>query len=565
MPKKHQRFHFKPSAQAHHSLALGSNQNGAPGASGGSTTSVNDLISHLRRTQPPSSSEDGIPRRPQSTLTPRSVHPSLRNLLEIPETQPPRPRPLSYRTAIGARPVRPTVGPPPPESWLSARTDDEPNSESLGDRGTDMETIIYRLKRLPGTKFPDNGSLMHLVLKKMALNWAWHLEYDGAFLSELPNNLKCLLLSYIAVFARGQPLDRQMKGLSPLFSTQQDRAQSSDDESEFEEIEFDRDVGTTRLDLGGAVGNWMSFKRLTNELINLHSSPMHAVRDEREEYIPNSWDEVENSGHDEAIDEPTHATYAPSIPKQLTRKNRFENLRFLSLAHPKRAAASWTSLIKLLSRLPTITHLSLAHWPTPTRTPGAVNARIRHPTIHSLTFSYSGTDNYASLDNAWAEAASVLRHLSRSTRCLQWLDLEGCADWLPALNWVGEDPNGVPYRPGSVGPDWNGSWRDVGWISLGPGWIPNLDDNKDMSHRSQVLNPDPADPPWRAEEQANARRLKKLGAYREQFQTALAVRKNLRLIRKEGRGKWLQVSLGLDDVDPQIVRQLVGQDYALHE
>lgn len=428
-----------------------------------------------------------------------------------------------------------------------------------------METIIYRLKRLPGTAFPDNGNLMHLVLKKMALNWAWHIEYDGIFLSQLPNHVKCLLLSYIAVFAREQPLDKKMNGLKPLFLTQQDRAQSSDDEDEFEEIDFDRDAGTTRLDLGGAIGNWMSFKRLTSELINLNTSAADAVKDDRDEYIPNSWDEEEHSDHDETADNRANGTHAPSIPKELTRKNRFEDLRFLSLAHPNPAAASWTSLIKLLSRLTTITHLSLAHWPTPTRTPGAVNTRIRHPTIHSLTFSYSGTDNYASLDNAWAEAASVLRQLSRSTRSLQWLDLEGCASWLPALNWVGADPDGVPYRPGSVGPDWNGAWRDVEWISLGPGWIPILDDNKDISPAFRVRNPDPADPPWREEEQAIARRLKKLDAYRDQFQTALAVRKNLRLIRKEGRGKWLQVSLGLDDVDPQIVRQLVGQDYALHE
>ncbi|CAG8281390.1 unnamed protein product [Penicillium salamii] len=568
MPKKHQRFHFKPSSQAHHSIA-GSNKNGVPGASGGSTTSVNDLISHLRRTQPPTAAEDGTPRRRlQSTLTPRSVHPSLRNLLELPETHSPRPRPGAYRTAIGSRPVRPTVGPATPESWLAGNTNEQPAGESSSDMDGDMEAIVYRLKRLPGATFPGNGKLLHLVLKKMALNWAWHLEYDGLFLSQLPIHVKELLLSYVAVFARGQPLSGHMKGLKPLFLTQQDYAQVTD-EVEFEEENIgDRDSGIVRLDLGGAIRNWMSLKQLANELIVSKSSGSGATGHEKEENIPSSWDEeVHDHNESSGATSSSNTAHTPSIPKELTQAMRFENLRFLSLAHPTPAAASWTSLISLMSRLTTITHLSLAHWPTPTRTPGATNARIRHPQIHSLTFSYSGTDNYAALENNWAEAASVLRQLSRSTYCLKWLDLEGCAPWLPALNWVGKDPDGVPYRPGAVGPDWNGSWRDVEWISLAPGWIPNLVDDKDMLHAPSraVQTPVPADPPWREEEQRNSRRLKKLDAYREQFQSALATRTNLRNIRKEGKGKWLQVSLGLDDVDHQIVKQLVGQDYALHE
>ncbi|CAG7920276.1 unnamed protein product [Penicillium olsonii] len=565
MPKKHQRFHYKPSSQAHHSLT-GSNKNGVPGASGGSTTSVNDLISHLRRTQPPSVAEDGTPhRRMQSSLAPRSVHPSLRNLLELPETPSPRPRPGAYRTAIGTRPIRPTVGPATPQSWLAAPADEQSAGENLADMDDDMEATVYRLRRLPGTSFPNNGKLLHLVLKKMALNWAWHLEYDGLFLSQLPGHLKDLLLSYVAVFARGQSLNGRMKGLKPLFLTQQDYAQMVD-EAEIEEYETDKDSGVVRLDLGGAIGNWMSFKQLTNELITSHSPSSGIAGHEKEEDIPSSWDEELDHGPEDSktLSDTVHA---PPIPKELTQTMRFENLRFLSLAHPNPAAASWTSLISLLSRLTKITHLSLAHWPTPTRTPGATNTRVRHPQIHSLTFSYSGTDTYAAMDNNWAEAASVLRQLSRSTYCLKWLDLEGCAPWLPALNWVGKDPEGVPYRPGAVGPDWNGSWRDVEWISLGPGWVPNLVDDNDGRHEPShaVQNPDPADPPWREEEQRNNRRLKKLDAYREQFQTALAVRKNIRLIRKEGKGKWLQVSLGLNDVDPQIVKQLVGQDYALHE
>lgn len=555
MPKKHRQFHIKPASNAHPSLASGRNHNDGTRGSGGSTASVNDLISHLRRTQAPSADDNApVSQRPRSVPTLRSVHPSLRNLLEIPETPPPRPRPGARRTAIGARRIRPTAGPPPPGSWLKPRSDGLQHAEHSNGC---MGTIVYRLKRLPGGAFPDHSDLMHLVLKTMALNWTWHVDYDGPFLSQLPNHLKGLLLSYIAVFARGQPLNEHMNGLKPLFLTQLDQ-QITDEEAQFDDLE--RDAGTTRLDLGGAIGNWMSLKQLKNELIISNVPVAGASGHEEQEDVPTSWDEEEVDGNEDDKDVLTNLAQSPSIPKQVTERLRFQKLQSLSLAHPNPEAASWPSLLKLLSRLTNLNQLSLAHWPTPTRTPNATNARIRHPTIRSLTFSYSGTDNYATLDNNWAEVASVLRQLSRSTQCLKWLDLEGCATWLPALNWVGEDPDGVPYRPDAVGPDWNGAWRGVEWIGLGPGWIPNLADDNPPPR-----SPDPADPPWLEEEQANARRLKKLDTYRNQFQTALAVRKHLRMIRKEGRGKWLHVSLGLDDVDPQIVKQLVGQDYALHE
>lgn len=569
MPKKRQRFHIKPATPAHHSLLSGSHRDGGAGVSGGSTASVNDLITHLRRTQTQSASEDNpTPRRLPSVLTPRSVHPSIRNLFELPEIQPPRPRPGARRTAIGARPLRQTAGPPPPESWLAeSMTEAQPEEYLDGTRG-DMETIVYRLKRLPGAAFPDPKGLVHLVLKRMALNWAWHVQYDGRFLAQLPNHLKCLLLSYIAMFARGHPLSGYMKGLKPLFLTQQDQEHNADDEAEsVESGDLDRDAGITRLDLGSAIGNWISFKQLTNELIISNAPAVGAPGSEREEDVPTSWDEGVHHIGDRAGNVSANPFQAPSIPQQMTLTLRFENLRFLSLAHPNPAAASWTSLLNLLARLTTITHLSLAHWPTPTRTPGARNARIRHPTHRSLTFSYSGTDNYAELENNWAEAASILRQLSRATYCLKWLDLEGCAIWLPALSWVGEDPNGVPYRPGAVGPDWNGSWRDVDSINLSPGWIPILSDDDDRSDAPPPVpqDPDPAAPAWREEEQRIARRLKTLRTYREQFQNALDVRKHLREVRKECRGKWIQVALGLNEVDPKVIRELFGEEYALQE
>jgi hypothetical protein len=396
----------------------------------------------------------------------------------------------------------------------------------------------------------------------MALNWLWHLDYDGPFLAEIPGRIKALLLSYIAVYARGQQLKGRMKGLKPLFLAEGDHSQ---DDTKGNGAIANRivasDAAISRLDLGNALGRWMTFKQLTNELFTSTKPDS-----ERETVVPGSWDQEIDQQNAEPI-APDSVPTSP-IPKGMTPGLRFTNLRYLSLAHPQPAAASWNSLLNLLNRLSTLTHLSLAHWPTPTRTPGAATARVRHPSHHSLTFSYSGTDNYAAMDNNWAEAASILRQLSRSTYCLKWLDLEGCAGWLPALKWVGKDPDGHPYPLGGSGPEWNGSWRDVEWINVGPGWVPDLSDNSEFLEPRPLamsVNPpddlDDSDSASRHEERLiNFRRENELRLYRDSVQTSLEVRTHVRQIRKQGRGKWLQVSFGLEDVDSETVRTLLGQE-----
>ncbi|KAJ6089077.1 hypothetical protein N7499_003924 [Penicillium canescens] len=568
MPKKHQRFHTKPASPAHHSLGS-SSRHDRPGASV-AAESVNDLISHLRLTQTPNPSEDGLPRqRPsqRSFVAPRSVHPSLRNLLELPETPAPRPRPGAQRTAIGTRPRR-FAGPPPPDSWLSGNTDSTnvTDQHQLANMAGDSERVVHRLKRLPGVVFPDQRDLVHMVLKSMALNWLWHLDYDGPFLAQLPSHIKALLLSYVAVYARGQQLKGRMRGLKPLLLAEGDHVQNNEHgEGVNESIIIASDAAILRLDLGNTLGHWMTFKQLASELFTSTKPDL-----DQDEVVPASWDQ--EIDQDKAEPVVPDAVPTPPIPKGMTQGLRFTNLRYLSLAHPQSASASWNSLLNIVSRLSTLTHLSLAHWPTPTRTPGAATARVRHPLHRSLTFSYSGTDNYAAMDNNWAEAASILRQLSRSTYCLKWLDLEGCADWLPALKWVGNDPNGHPYPLGASGPEWNGSWRDVEWINVGPGWVPDLRDDSESQHPPRPLalsvntpdDSDDSDSATRHEERLiNFRRANELKLYRDSFHTSLEVRKHVRLIRREDRGKWLQVSFGLENVDSETVSTLLGQEISV--
>lgn len=587
MPKKrHNPLFTKPVDTPHHTLLSTSPRNDRfQSSSSSAQPSVNDLIHHLRRTQV-SSSDDRT--NPSGFVAPRSVHPSLRNLLELPETPPPRPRPNARRVGVGR--LRRTPGPPPPESWLlgnNQNTSDDSEQEDINTAG-ETERVIYRLERLPGMTFPPKNGLLHLTLKDMAQHWAWHVAYDGQFLAMLPTHVKVFLLSYIAVYGRDQPLRGLVRGLKPLIAV-------DENDEDYQGSELD---SILRLDLGGALGRWMGFKELNNELF-LSPGAVDLPRKSKEA-VPASWEEEYEEEE------------ASSIPKSLDHGCRFENLRFLSLAHPHPSAANWKSLLKLLSRLSILTHLSLAHWPVPTLTPNAINARVRHPTHRSLTFSYSGTDTYSAMENNWAEAAGILRKLSRATYCLKWLDLEGCGDWIPALSWTGHGPDGEVY---CTGPEWNGAWRDIEWIRLGSGWLPHIDDAeilglhthdigagrppastgaRPQQQQQQMYQPlvfrslassihaPPTPPPslsrirgietddddsgsdtsWDVEvERVKCRRAKELERYRETMRTARTVQQQVQQLRREGKGKWVHFSLGIEELKEDVVRELLGEEY----
>ncbi|OOF99530.1 hypothetical protein ASPCADRAFT_512192 [Aspergillus carbonarius ITEM 5010] len=425
---------------------------------------------------------------------------------------------------------------------------------------------------------------MDTVLRSMATYWEWHLEYDGPFLTDLPNHVKVRLLSYMGIYAKDRPLGGLMRGLRPLF----EKPGAIDGP----EILHGSDSEITRLDLSSSLGRWLSLKQVSAEL--LVTEKPNPVQRQAKEPVPSSWE----GAYDEEIDSTAGGSTLPSTPSQTL---RFENLRYLSLAHPKPGSVNWNSLISLLSRLSTITHLSLAHWPIPTVTPNAINARIRHPNHRSLTFSYGGTDSYSASENNWAEAASLLRRLSRVTYCLKWLDLEGCGDWIPALKWEGTGPAGETYVSG---PEWNSSWRDIEWIRLGPGWLPHIDDSEIIppprpstdstpsgSSSSSLFSPirslafsvhaphpslanttnprtatsteqNSPDLPWDVEiERIKYRREKELERFRETVQAAKAVQQWVLRTRKEEKGKWIQFSFGLDGIDESGLKKLFGKEW----
>ena len=296
----------------------GSQPSRAPSRKHESTTpSVNDLIRESRKLQ--------VKETPQTTVA-GSVPPSLRDVLNLPAPQAPAPRPGS-RT-IGLIRQRRIPGPPPPRSWLFDSRH-APKSQPLQDYKNCR--LQVKSSTLPGGSSRD-GSLLHTTLKELAVNWEWHTEYDGMYLTTLPANVKQSLLSYIDVYSDNV----QTNPLRLLFLSDED-------------LESRKEVN--RLDLAGGVGVWTSLRQLKSDLISRAAVEVVKPTDPRLA----SWDDEQ-----EQID--TSTLVQGLQPGGMT----FINLKHLSLAVNPGITASWKDLIQLASTVSTIESLSLAYWPLPT-------------------------------------------------------------------------------------------------------------------------------------------------------------------------------------------------------
>lgn len=290
------------------------------------------------------------------------------------------------------------------------------------------------MNRLPGLPIPAENSLQHLTLKALARDWCWQSHYHQHYLAFLPPTLKPLLLSYIAVYSFYTNIT--VGQLRLLFDAGEDPDEASDAED------------VTHLDLSGAIGRSINFKQLRH-FFEKRVPPSGAASSSASALDP-------RRGDDESW-EAEIGKISLSTPRILM---RFTNLTRLSLSHPG-ADASWPGLLSVASHLAGITHLSLAYWPTPCLTPNAKTASA--VSKHSpFAVSYGGSDFYSASEGRWAEAAGILRRLSKATYCLKWLDLEGCSDWLDALVW------GVDGGKEDEGPDWLGAWKGIETVVLRP-------------------------------------------------------------------------------------------------
>ena len=409
MPKKRSHQFAKPPSVPHPALTSSRQDASRQSLNGSQATSssVNDLIRHLRQTQVSSST----PERPPDDPNAPTVHPSLKAILDIPDTPAPRPRP-GMRISGGRRAGGP-AGPAAPKSWLTQR--------NMADQGSSLTTgrVANRhLGCLPGAYLPNRQSLEHLALKALARNWEWHQEYDQFYLATLPRRFKETLLSYIATY-NDQGID--CEGLRILFL----------DETELEGATGCESI--THLDLGTAVGRALKSKELKDVFTKKPTFNDTAATGQDD--IPESWEE----------------DMTPATPLSTA---RFPNLTHLSLSHP--AVASWKGLLALSPHLATLTHLSLAYWPTPSITPNSKTAYRESP---AGNIDYGASNFYSYSDGDLSEASHILRRLSRATYCLRWLDFTGCSDWIEALGRMD-------------GPEWHGAWRGVEDIKIGQGWIP---------------------------------------------------------------------------------------------
>ncbi|KAA8893019.1 hypothetical protein FN846DRAFT_585191 [Sphaerosporella brunnea] len=186
MPKHTSQWsHIKPRASYHTPRP--------PSASESSNTnSVNDLLSHLRHSQPHHDAPSSL--LPPSTAP--SIPPGLQSILGTPAPPPPRPR-----TRVSVPRNRRIPGPPPPASWLLPDPDTgsivTPTFSTCGE--TEQGAGLLPLPGLP--QLPAEDSLQHYTLLRLARDWDFHCVYDQHYLCELPSRWKSVLLHYIARYS----------------------------------------------------------------------------------------------------------------------------------------------------------------------------------------------------------------------------------------------------------------------------------------------------------------------------------------------------------------------------
>ena len=411
MPKRRiPKYDIKPSIPAHPSLSSSGKPNDAAHSLGSDISSngnsVNERLQQLRLSQ---GSQHA--RASSDVLSPAanpSLPPPLRNILQLPNAPQPRPR-TGLRVAGRARGP---AGPVPP-SWL-LRRENRPNNIT-DSRTNPARRETSRDERLPGSVPLNERSLRAITLKAIAKNWDWHLQYDQYYLATILVRYKEEILHYLRCYSP-QGIDRA--GLELLFL----------DDTEVEDATGAE--GLTHLDLSTFIGNSL---KLT-ELRHLFSVKKVVELAEDSESPPESWD-------------------APGLVAQPSGLSPFHSLTHLSLAHPSPTTSSWKGLLDLGPHLTTITHLSLAYWPTPTLAPNSKTAYRETP---QGNVNYGASNYYSAYDNDWSEAASIIRRLGRSTYCLKWLDLTGCYPWVKALERL----------------DWSESMQALETVKIGQGWIP---------------------------------------------------------------------------------------------
>ncbi|KAJ9423830.1 hypothetical protein QL093DRAFT_2276850 [Fusarium oxysporum] len=126
-----------------------------------------------------------------------SVPPAIREILQIPDTPAPAPRRLA-RQRFDGNGRRLPAGPPPPRSWVARNSSDAAHEASSVSQSR-LKTRGLEDTCLPGTYLPERGSLIDIVLQKLAYEWAFHRVYNQYHLYFVPNHLKAALIRYVGI------------------------------------------------------------------------------------------------------------------------------------------------------------------------------------------------------------------------------------------------------------------------------------------------------------------------------------------------------------------------------
>jgi len=443
MPKKRtlKLKQFQGSSASSHRPSAGQDGGDSP------TASVNERLSQLRV----ANDIDAAQRKREiaELVSQRSVPPELRSILHIPESAPPRPK-IGVRVRDRAERMR-TPGPAAPKSWLGFTPSWQSTLTARGGkrkgkraaavvRERNRPEELLRFSRTLGDDFKASG-LLHITLKRLAEQWDLLDEDDFPDLVHIPLRLRLRLLSYLGCY--GPPI-----GAVTLVALTQG------------------DDSVTHVDLSGLAGHApLTLKKIFrlfegDKRPTATSTPADDVLD--------SWDAEETL---ESV-----LTVRPS--------SRFTSLTHLSLSHPP-PSASWRDLLSVSKHVPQLTHLSLAYWPRPTLTPHLATATIASQ--HGPEVRAGGSHYYSGIDQDFSEAASLLRQLSGNLLCLQWLDLEGCAEWVPALATLAAavplTVTGNGNQSQQPGDDWENAklsvttiftdtWKNLNYINCAQGWLP---------------------------------------------------------------------------------------------
>ncbi|KAJ8603940.1 hypothetical protein MRB53_042007 [Persea americana] len=452
MPKKRS-YNFKAlqgasSTQNGHARAENATQNSRP--------SVNERLEELRQQQTAAAAQRK--RELAELVNQKSVPPLLRGILGVPESAPPKPKP-GATGGRRTRGVRATPGPAPPQSWLQASQKDDwglkltlrprgrrfsaPSTERSGVRHSDRIPLLNRFARLTALVEPNGDTapprLFHLALRTAAQQWSLFDEADYPMLAELPARLRVQLISYIAYY--GPTID--LHALEAL-TAGEDEIQS--------------------LDLAGLIGHG---SLTISQLIKTFKADADVLRSPEVSRVAESWDQA--GGESLAL--------VPGLVKP-----QFSQLTHLSLAdHP--SGGNWKALLALSRYTPLLTHLSLARWSRPTLTPNLIKTTVSSKL--GLDVAAGGSHYYSELDQDFREPWSILRQLSNNLLCLQWLDLEGCTDWVPGLAYrSSSSPNASVLNSDEQADCWArqawisnpfvDTWKNVEYVRCGQGWLPTL-------------------------------------------------------------------------------------------